>query len=84
MILQLCLALLVLIPYPCHVEFPRPSGGVRIHHAVEWHSKHAILAVASKCEATDAEGSVNFYIDEVDKIIMQVCTHPLLPDHVVL
>ncbi len=48
-----------------HVEFPRPSGGVRIHHAVEWHSKHAILAVASKCEATDAEGSVNFYIDEV-------------------
>ncbi len=49
-----------------HVEFPRPSGGVRIHHAVEWHSKHAILAVASKCEATDAEGSVNFYIDEVE------------------
>ena len=48
-----------------HIQFPRPSAGVRIHHQVEWHNTHPILAVASKNETTDTDGSVNFYMDEV-------------------
>ncbi len=51
-----------------HIQFPRPSGGVRIHHAVEWHSKQAILAVASKNADTDSNGSVSFYIEEVRNV----------------
>ena len=49
------------------VQFPRRFSGSsgRIHHAVEWHTSHAILAVASKNEATDTDGSVNFYVNEV-------------------
>lgn len=52
-----------------HVQFPRQSaaGGVRVHHAVEWHRKQAILAVASKNADTDSNGSVSFYVEEVRK-----------------
>jgi len=47
------------------VDFPKLSGGARVHNVVEWHSSHAILAVASKSESTDGDGSVNFFMDEV-------------------
>lgn len=36
-----------------------------VHHEVEWHGQFAVLAVASKNETTDADGAVNFYLDEV-------------------
>ena len=42
-----------------------PGLGALTHHEVEWHSQFALLAVASKNENTDADGSVNFYLDEV-------------------
>lgn len=39
-----------------------------VHHEVEWHGQFALLAVASKNESTDADGSVNFYLDEVSAL----------------
>ena len=39
-----------------------------VHHEVEWHEKFSLLAVASKNESTDADGSVNFYLDEVSAL----------------
>ena len=39
-----------------------------VDHEVEWHEKFALLAVASKNESTDADGSVNFYLDEVSAL----------------
>lgn len=42
-----------------------PGLGGQAHHEVEWHGKFSLLAVASKNESTDADGSVNFYLDEV-------------------
>ena len=32
---------------------------------VQWHAEHPILAVASKDEQRDADGTVRFYSDEV-------------------
>lgn len=44
------------------IEFP---GLPAIHHLIKWHETYSILAVSSKNEQTDADGTVNFFLDEV-------------------
>ncbi len=42
-----------------------PGLGALSHHAVAWHAQFPLLAVASKNESSDADGTVHFYLDEV-------------------
>jgi hypothetical protein len=48
------------------IQAPGPASMALVHHAMEWHSSFAILAVASKNETTDSDGCVNFYLEEVN------------------
>lgn len=41
------------------------SGGGLKYQLVQWHPIHEVLAVATKNEITDSEGSVHFYNEEV-------------------
>ena len=41
------------------------SASSAVHHAIAWHPYFSVLAVASKDENNDADGCVNFYLDEV-------------------
>ena len=45
------------------VQAPAKSAGSP--HLLEWHPSFAVLAVASKNEAADANGAVHLYLDEV-------------------
>lgn len=42
-----------------------PGLGALTHHEVAWHTQFALLAVASKNESSDADGTVHFYLEEV-------------------
>lgn len=42
-----------------------PSKNNGSPHLLEWHPSQALLAVASKDEAADADGVVHFYLDQV-------------------
>ena len=48
-----------------------PGLGVLTHHDMQWHSEFTLLAVASKNESTDADGAVNFYLDEVGALYLE-------------
>ena len=50
------------------IQAPGPTSKEVFHHALEWHSNFSILAVASKDEATDSDGCVNFYLEEVERL----------------
>ena len=45
------------------VQGPSKNGGTP--HLLEWHPSHALLAVASKDDASDADGAVHVYRDQV-------------------
>ena len=49
------------------VRVPPKSGGSP--HLLEWHSSQALLAVASKNEAADADGVVHFYLEKVSEAV---------------
>lgn len=53
------------------VNFPGSSTSVRTarHELMSWHSNQSILAVSSKNRESDADGAVNFFLDEVQRCI---------------
>lgn len=50
-------------------------------HLLEWHPTQALLAVASKDEATDANGILHIHLDQVSRPLQMCCarcTHTFL------
>lgn len=49
------------------IQFPGSQSSVRgiTRHLMCWHSTFSILAVSSKNEENDTDGSVNFFMNEV-------------------
>ena len=43
-------------------QFPKVVGE---HHLMSWHCNHPILAVSSRNEETNTDGTINFFVDEV-------------------
>lgn len=64
------------------VQFPGSATSVRSvsHHLMSWHRIFSILAVSSKNEESDADGSVNFFMDEVCVFKCWVLGMPLPPN----
>ena len=46
------------------IQAPTTRGDL-VHTDVEWHHKYSILAVASKSQRDDANGSVNLFTEGV-------------------
>ena len=46
------------------LQRPSKQGG-RVPHLLEWHSSQPLLAVVSKDEARDADGTVHIHTDQV-------------------
>lgn len=56
------------------VQFPNValSAGASRHHLMSWHCSFPILAVSSKNEKSDTDGSVNFFLDEVEFLSLTI------------
>ena len=50
------------------------SGGGLRYQLIQWHPVHEVLAVAAKNETTDSDGSIHFYNEEVNLLLLLQCS----------
>ena len=56
------------------------EGGGRSPHLIEWHSSEPLLAVASRDEAKDADGTVHIHTEQVNYAHNEALAPPSAPD----